>query len=143
VTAQELAASVHVTGSQVAKAVVVEADGKPWIVVLPATAIIDRSRLAQALAARQVRLMGEAEFARFFPDCELGAEPPFGGLYGLPVAVELSLAGEPRLVVRAGSHEEALEIGYADFARLERPHVAAFGAALPSVAQPLEEGRTM
>jgi Ala-tRNA(Pro) deacylase len=141
ITAQELAASTHVAGGRVAKSVLVEADGRPWIAVLPATAIIDRDRLAEALGVRRVRLLDEDEFGRFFPDSELGAEPPFGSLYGLPVIVDEALARESKLVVRAGSHEEALEIDNQDFVRLERPRLAQFGTMVRPAPAPMEEGR--
>lgn len=126
VTAQELAASVHVSGSRVAKSVLVEADGRRIIAVLPATEFVDRDRLAAAIGASRLRFLREDEFAGLFPGCELGAEPPFGSLYGLPVVVDRSLAVDEPLVLRAGSHEEALEMGFDDFARLEGVQLADF-----------------
>jgi Ala-tRNA(Pro) deacylase len=141
VTAQELAASVHVSGRRVAKSVLVEADGAPWIALLPATEIVDRERLASALGVDRVRLMEEGEFAGLFPGCEIGAEPPFGGLYGLPVVVDEDLTREQDLIVRAGSHQEALEIAYDDLAQLERPRLARFGTAARPAAGLMEEGR--
>ncbi|MFZ5470530.1 MAG: aminoacyl-tRNA deacylase [Myxococcota bacterium] len=126
ITAQEVAASIHVTGYRVAKSIIVEADGQKRITVLPAAERIDERRLAEALGAKQVRLCTEAEFAELFPDCELGAEPPFGALYGLPVIVDGTLASDEAVVFRAGSHEETIEMRYDDFERLERPKVASF-----------------
>lgn len=139
ITAQELAAALHVTGYRVAKSVLVEADGRPLIALLPAPESVDQGRLARAVGARNVRLLRESEFAGLFPDCELGAEPPFGRLYGLPVAVERALARVERVLFRAGSHEEAIELAYDDFVRLERPLVGDFGA-LPDLfpGAPLE-----
>lgn len=141
VTAQELAASLHVTGYRVAKSVLLDVDGERWIAVLPAPERVDTERLAEALDARHIRLLDEAEFDGLFPDCELGAEPPFGRLYGMPVVVDTSLAGEDRIVFRAGSHEETIELSYADFARLEQPKVANFG--MPAGRRPAawEEAR--
>ena len=118
-TAQEVAACMHVTGYRVAKSVIVEAGGRTWIAVLPAAEIVDEEQLA-ALIGGPVRLVGEQEFTSLFPGCEAGAEPPFGGLYGLPVVVDSTLASADRVVFRAGSHEEALELRYRDFADLER-----------------------
>jgi Ala-tRNA(Pro) deacylase len=123
ITAQQLAAAMHVTGHRVAKALVVEVDGQRQLVVLPAAEALDERRLAQSLQAARVKLLAEREFGGMFPECELGAEPPFGRMYGLPVLVDARLAREKDIVVRAGSHEEAIEMSYADFAALERPRV--------------------
>ena len=128
ITAQELAAAIHVPGRRVAKSVMVKANGQVWIAVLPATEVIDEDRLAAVLGARAVRRMQESEFEGFFPDCEPGAEPPFGGLYGLPVVIDSALAEAESIVFRAGSHEEAIEMSYQDFYRLENePKVGAIG----------------
>lgn len=128
VTAQELAASLHLTGFRVAKTVVADVDGQPWLCVLPAAEQLDELRLAQVLDARRVDLADESLFEDLFPDCELGAEPPFGALYGLPVVLDESLASAPTLVVRAGSHEEAIELATADLLTLEHPRIAAVAA---------------
>jgi Ala-tRNA(Pro) deacylase len=134
VAAQRLAASVHVSGHRVAKTVLVEADGIPMIAVLPAAEIVDLSRLASALDVQQVRIMEEGEFLELFGGCEVGAEPPFGALYGLPVVMDRKLAHsrEP-LVFRAGSHEEALEMQPGDFVRMEQPRLADFAVTAPSI----------
>ncbi|MCE9672366.1 YbaK/EbsC family protein [Myxococcus stipitatus] len=126
VSAQELAQVLHVSGWRVAKSVIVMADRQPWIVVVPAASTVDLPRLREMLGARHVRLATEQEFSRRFPDCELGAEPPFGELYGLPVAVDESLSLAEHVLFRAGSHEEALEMRFQDFATLEWPLVASF-----------------
>ena len=127
VTGQELAAALHVSGYRVAKSVIVEADGVAYIAVLPAAEMLDEALFARAVGASDVRLLPEARFARFFPDCEVGAEPPFGGLFGLPVVLDERLAGEQPLVFRAGSHEETLEIRGDDFFALENPITAPIG----------------
>ncbi|HZR10924.1 MAG TPA: YbaK/EbsC family protein [Myxococcales bacterium] len=130
VTAEELAATLHVTARRVAKSVLVQVDAQVFIAVLPATEVIDEDRLASVLGATIVRVMREWEFEELFPECEPGAEPPFGGLYGLPVVVDSALADEERIIVRAGSHVEAIEMRYEDFYRLEKePRVAAIGRA--------------
>ncbi|MCY1016798.1 aminoacyl-tRNA deacylase [Pyxidicoccus sp. MSG2] len=126
VSAQELAEALHVSGWRVAKSVIVLADRQPWIVVVPAAGTVDLQQVRDILSARSVRLATEAEFSSHFPDCEVGAEPPFGELYGLPVAVDESLSLTERLLFRAGSHEEALEMRFQDFATLEWPLVASF-----------------
>jgi Ala-tRNA(Pro) deacylase len=139
VTAQELAAAVHVSGYRVAKTVVVDADGQAVIAVLPAADLIDTERLALALGVKEARIMRETEFASLFGDCEPGAEPPLGSLYGIPVVVDRSLARSVPLIFRAGSHEEALEMRYEDFAHLEHPRLADFAMAHPSLSWRGEE----
>jgi Ala-tRNA(Pro) deacylase len=126
VSAQELAEALHVSGWRVAKSVIVLADRQPWIVVVPAAGSVDLQKVREVLGARSVRLATEAEFINYFPDCEAGAEPPFGELYKLPVAVDETLSLTERLLFRAGSHEEALEMRFQDFATLEWPLVATF-----------------
>lgn len=130
VSAQELAASVHVSGHTVAKSVVVEVGGQVWIAVLAACAWLDCYRLGRALGNRPVRLLGESELVRLFPDCELGAEPPFGGHYGLPVVVDAALGRMNHIVLRAGSHREAVRVRFSDYVRLEEPRVASFAVRL-------------
>ncbi|TQF12722.1 YbaK/EbsC family protein [Myxococcus llanfairpwllgwyngyllgogerychwyrndrobwllllantysiliogogogochensis] len=126
VTAQELAQALHVSGWRVAKSVIVMADRQPWIFVVPAAGTVDLARVQELLGCRTARLATEREFSEHFPDCELGAEPPFGELYGLPVAVDETLSLTEHLLIRAGSHEEALEMRFQDFATLEWPLVASF-----------------
>ncbi len=133
VTAQELAATVHVPGRRVAKAVLLMGGDRIWIAVVPATEIVDVERVATVTGIRPVRLLHESEFEGLFPDCEAGAEPPFGGLYGLPVVIDSTLADCDKMIVRAGSHEEAIEIAYDDFYRLEHePKVGPIGREQPS-----------
>ncbi|WP_342378880.1 YbaK/EbsC family protein [Myxococcus stipitatus] len=126
VTAQELAQALHVSGWRVAKSVIVMADRQPWIFVVPAAGTLDLMRVRELLGVRTVRLASEREFRDHFPDCEVGAEPPFGELYGLPVAVDETLSLTEHLLFRAGSHEEAVEMRFQDFATLEWPLVASF-----------------
>jgi len=127
ITAQELAATVHVPGRRVAKSVMVKANGRVFIALLPATELVDEDRLASALGVPTVRLLHESEFERLFPDCEAGAEPPFGGLYNVPIVIDSALAGAETILFCAGSHEEAIEMRYEDFYRLEgQPPVGAF-----------------
>ncbi|HEY3447941.1 MAG TPA: YbaK/EbsC family protein [Myxococcales bacterium] len=127
VSGQELAAALHVTGYRVAKSVLVEADGTTYIAVLPAAEMLDEKLFARAVGAQDVRFLPEARFARLFPDCEVGAEPPFGGLYGVAVVLDERLAGDQMLVFRAGSHEETLEMRGDDFYALESPITAPIG----------------
>jgi Ala-tRNA(Pro) deacylase len=120
-TAQHLAAAENVTGSEVAKTVVIRADAGYALVVLPASMKIDFSALRDQLPFHRIALARESEFARFFPDCELGAMPPFGNLYHLPVYIDRSLAAADAIVFNAGCHVEAVRLRYADFDGLVRP----------------------
>ena len=121
--AQEVAAREHVSGDQLAKPVVVVADGLLLMLVLPASYLVHMSRLSVALGTTDLRLADEAELARLFPDCELGALPPFGNLYGLDVCVDRTIAEQEHIEFRAGTHTETFGIAYADFARLVHPTI--------------------
>jgi Ala-tRNA(Pro) deacylase len=144
VAAQRLAASVGVSGHHVAKSVLVDIDGQRCIAVVRGTDLVDPRRLALALGAQHVRIMQEGEFLTLFTDCEVGAEPPFGSLFGLPVVMDsrlLKVAGP--LIVRAGSHEEVLEMTAEDFMRLEQPRLADFAAPAPAIPRYEAEGLTL
>ncbi len=125
-TAQRLAALEHVSGYWVAKVVMAVSDGMLVMLVLPAPCRVDLVRLKEALGAGAVRLAREEEFAHLFPDCEIGAMPPFGNLYGVPVYVDAALARDAFIVFNAGTHRETMTIAYADFERLAHPRVADF-----------------
>lgn len=129
-TAQEIAGSAHIPGKEVAKTVIVKLDGRPTMVVLPATHKIDFNLLKAASGANKVELAGEHEFFKLFPDCELGAMPPFGNLYNLEVYVAEALAAHEEIAFNAGSHTELIRMAYQDFERLANPKVLKF------VAQP-------
>lgn len=135
ISAQHLAASVRESGWHVAKSVLVEADGKRWLVVMPAPERIDPDRLLAALDAMKVRVLDESAVADVFRDCELGAEPPFGSLYGIPVLMDECLSSQPRIVFRAGSHQEAIEIATDAYRSAEHPKVAAIGMLQRSFAR--------
>lgn len=126
-TAQEIAAIEHVPGKQMAKVVIVMADGKPVMLALPAVSRIALDQAARDLGATEVRIAREEEFARLFPDCEVGAMPPFGNLYQVPVWVDRTLTEDETIVFNAGSHTETMRVAYADFARLVEPKVADLG----------------
>ncbi|MBI3895699.1 MAG: YbaK/EbsC family protein [Acidobacteria bacterium] len=125
-TAQEVAAEEHIPGKLMAKAVVVKTDGRYVMAVLPATAKVDLAALQASLGAQEVRLATEFEFTGLFPDCEVGAMPPFGNLYGLPVCVDESLSRDPEIVFNAGTHQDTIRMKYEDFARLARPQILGF-----------------
>jgi len=120
-TAQEIAASAHISGREFAKTVVVKIDGITAMAVLPASLRLDLDAFRDAVGADEVRLATEDEFESLFPGCELGAMPPFGNLFGLDVFVASCLSEEKSIVFNAGTHQEALRLDYADFARLVQP----------------------
>ncbi|MGQ9594415.1 MAG: aminoacyl-tRNA deacylase [Anaerolineae bacterium] len=125
-TMSEVAAALHVSGKQVAKVVMVKADGKPTMLVVASPYRLDFARVRDLLGAKEVVLAREEEFADLFPDCATGAMPPFGNLYGVPVYVDEALAAQKEMVFRVGSHNEAMRVAYQDFARLVQPQVGAF-----------------
>ncbi len=122
-TAQEIAASAHIPGKELAKTVIVKIDGQMAMVVLPASYRINFGLLAEALGAKKVELATEGEFRKLFADCELGAMPPFGNLYGMPVYVAEVLTDDEEIAFNAGSHIELMKLSYKDFDRLVQPRV--------------------
>jgi Ala-tRNA(Pro) deacylase len=126
VAAQEVAASEHVPGKILAKTVMVLADGQMVMLALPAPYQVDLEKATAALGVKEARLAEEEEFEDTFPDCEVGAMPPFGNLYGVPVYVEESLAEDDMIIFRSGTHTDTMSVSYADFERLVEPTVAEF-----------------
>ncbi len=127
-TAQEIAASAHIPGQELAKTVVVKLDGEMVLAVLPATVRVDLELLRKASGAKSAELARENEFAGIFPGCELGAMPPFGNLYGLEVFVAQRLTEDEQISFNAGTHTELIQLSYADFERLVRPRVLKLSA---------------
>jgi len=123
-TTQELASVEHVSGRAVAKVVMAVADGEMVMLVLPASLRVDLGCVRESLEAHEVRLATEHEFEERFPDCEVGAMPPFGHLYGMPVYVDPELASAPAIVFETGSHSEVAVMPFMEFQRLEHPHLA-------------------
>lgn len=126
-TAQGAAATMKVSGKELAKTVVLRAGEDTILAVLPAAHHASLEKLG-GLVGKPVRLATEQEFSDLFPDCELGAMPPFGELYDLPVYVDESLAADEEIVFNAGTHHDAIRLRYADFARLAKPVVCAFAS---------------
>jgi len=122
-TAQEVAAEEHVSGDRTAKAVVVQADGKFVMCVLPASYKLNMERVSAALKAKKVRLADEGELAKLFPDTEVGAEPPIGAMYDLPTLADEHLGKSEQIVFQAGTHREAVRMKYTDWAKLASPTV--------------------
>lgn len=128
-TAQELAAIEHVKGRSHAKVVMVKTDTELLMTVLPADHRVDLEKLNKA-AGQQIALAGETEFKELFPDCALGAMPPFGHLYGVTTYLDQSLTGADNIVFEAGTHSDAIKMGFADYERLAKPQVADFAIKL-------------
>ncbi len=128
-TMQEIAAEAHLPGRMVAKVVIVEAAAGMVMLVLPACSRLSLPRLHELLGGGEVQLAHEGRFAPLFPDCETGAMPPFGNLYGMPVYVDHDLTREDAITCQAGTHAHTLRIKYADFERLVHPTVVSFADA--------------
>jgi Ala-tRNA(Pro) deacylase len=127
-TAQGVAAAQHVPGRELAKVVVIKAEDRFLMAVVPAPRKVSLEKLRRLLRGKPVRLATEEEFATLFPQCEPGAMPPFGNLFGLPVYVDRSLEPDERIVFQAGNHTETVRLRYDDFARLVQPTSADFAA---------------
>lgn len=124
-TAHGAAATMKVSGKELAKTVVLRAGEDIVLAVLPAAHHASLEKMS-SLLGKPTRLATEQEFGALFPDCELGAMPPFGELYGLPIYVDESLAADEEIVFNAGTHHDAIRLRYEDFARLAKPVVCAF-----------------
>lgn len=122
-TAQEVAASAHIRGREMAKTVIVRIDGHLAMAVLTASPRVDVNQLREAIGARQVEIADEKDFAEAFPGCELGAMPPFGNLYDMEVYVDPKLSEDKEIAFNAGTHREIVRMAYIDFERLVRPKV--------------------
>jgi Ala-tRNA(Pro) deacylase len=131
-TAKEIAALTHISNKELAKTVIVKVDSTLAMAVLPASCDVDLSSLRVATGARSVSLAKESEFKDRFPECEIGAMPPFGNLYGMAVYVDESLIKDKDIAFNAGSHNELRQVCYADFERLVKPTVLKF-SELPNM----------
>jgi Ala-tRNA(Pro) deacylase len=125
-TANEVAASAHISGKELAKTVMVKIDGKMTMTVLPASYKVDFGLLQEAVGASKAELASEQEFQDMFPGCEIGAMPPFGNLYGMEVFVDESLCEDEEIAFNAGSHTELIRLSYKDFEGLVKPKVVKF-----------------
>lgn len=122
-SASEVAASAHVSGRDFAKTLVVKLEGRMAMVVLPANRRLVLSDLREMLETDHVNLATEKELQQLFPDCEVGAMPPFGNLYGMPVYVAANLATEQEIAFNACTHTEVIKLAYTDFEGLVKPQV--------------------
>jgi len=125
-TAQEIAAVSHIPGKVFAKTVMINVKGKLSMSVLPASYKIDFDQLKKAIGCDSVRLAHEKEFLNLFPDCEVGAMPPFGNLYGMDVYVAQSIADVAEIAFNSCTHSELIQMKYKDFEKLVKPKVVKF-----------------
>jgi Ala-tRNA(Pro) deacylase len=127
-TASGVAQAEHVPGREVAKVVMLRAGHDYFMAVVPSTERVDEIKLRHLVGRLDLHLADEDELLRVFPDCERGAMPPFGNLYGVPVWVDERLTHEPEIVFNAGTHVETIHMAYSDFARIVGPRVARFAS---------------
>lgn len=125
-TAQQVAASAHIKGKEMAKTVIIKIKEKLAMAVLPATYHVDFHLLKEVTGNEEVELAHESEFREIFSDCELGAMPPFGNLYGMDVYVAQNLTKDEEIAFNAGTHSELIRMKYADFNRLVKPKILKF-----------------
>ncbi len=123
-TSQETAEQTHIKGKELAKAVVIEADGRNVLVAAPASRRVDLEKVKKALRARKVNLADESVFGKLFPGCELGAMPPLGKLFSLEMWADQSLGDDEEIAFNAGTHTEVLKVSFDEFERLEGPNFA-------------------
>ncbi|MFL1405940.1 aminoacyl-tRNA deacylase [Marinobacter sp. M1N3S26] len=126
IDASRTAQAAHVPGREFAKTVIVKADGKLFMTVLPSTDQVHLDQLKQSMGARQLELADEDELHTAFPDCETGAMPPFGNLYNMDVFVSEHLREDDHIVFNAGNHSDVLRMSYQDYDRLVHPQVLHF-----------------
>lgn len=122
ITAQALAKAEHFSGRRVAKAVVVVADEKPVLLVLPASRRIAWPNLQATLKAKAMRLADELEMARWFSDCELGAEPPLRHWPGVDLWMDESLRTDGEILFSGGTHLDGIRMRFEDWFRVAPPH---------------------
>ena len=120
-TAREVASAEHVPAREVAKTVVISGDHGFAMLVLPASMVVDFQELRTALGFTHVRLATETELGQRFPDCDLGAMPPFGALYGMPVYMDATLLRDERIAFNAGTHRDVIHMRLDDYRRLADP----------------------
>lgn len=138
-TAAAIAAITHIPGNELAKTVMVRLDGELAMAVIPASRHVDLNALRAAAGVKEIALLTEKEFENVFPDCEVGAMPPFGMLYGVPVYVDEKLANDLEIAFNAGSHRELVQLAFKDYESLEHPLVVRI--ATRSAAEIREEQR--
>ncbi|HYW47605.1 MAG TPA: YbaK/EbsC family protein [Bryobacteraceae bacterium] len=122
-TAREVASAEHLPNREVAKSVLIFGDQGYHLIVVPANKLVDFQEVRLTLGFTHARLATEEELGQLFPDCELGAMPPFGNLYKVPVYLDSSLAVEDMIAFNAGTHRDVIHMRTADFRALAHPTV--------------------
>ena len=125
-TAREVARAEHMPERKLAKTIVFLADDQYGLAVLPADSLVDMQELRIVLDMPRLRLATERELADLFPDCELGAMPPVGNLFGMQVYIDYSLSHEDEIAFNAGTHRDVIHMKYPDYQSLVEPHKVAF-----------------
>ncbi len=133
-TAQEVAHAIHKTGKVLAKTVVVEGNGKTVMVVVPAHHRVTLSAVKKSMGMKEAHLSKEEKLRELFPDCDLGAMPPIGTLYNMPVLVSKSLSEKPEIIFNACTHTDCIKMKYEDFSRLVNPTVGEISEIPPEAA---------
>jgi Ala-tRNA(Pro) deacylase len=133
-TSQSIAKSAHISGNELAKTVMLKKDGELCMAVLPASKQVNLAVFAKLTNSGDVSLASERDFKDRFPDCEVGAMPPFGNLYDLRVYVDTSLTRDKEIAFNAGSHLELIKLAYSDFERLVEPTIVDFTTRPTSLA---------
>ncbi len=127
-TASEIAGSRHIPGKKMVKSVIIKSKGAFVMCVLPAIHFVDFEKLKAVLGSNELELAEEKEITALFPDYDVGAEPPFGHLYGLKVYADLALESDKEIFFSAGTHTDVVKIDYADYKKLAKPIVADIGS---------------
>jgi Ala-tRNA(Pro) deacylase len=127
-TAQETAADTKTVGEEFAKTVILLIDGRYGMMILPAHHKVDIGKVRMELNAHEVRLATEDEFRMLFPDCEVGAEPPFGNLYNMPVFLSTAIPAKGHMTFNAGTHEDVIRMRYVDYVMLVQPRIFDFSS---------------
>jgi len=125
-TGQEVAHTLHVSGKKCAKTVILEGDGRLAMAVLPASNRLNLHDLQAAMEVARLEMLAESALSKLFPDCEAGAIPPLGSLYGMEVWVDRTISDSEHIVFCAGTHEDCVRMKYADFSKLAKPRVSRF-----------------
>lgn len=129
-TAQEVAASAHIPGKDMVKTVMVKANNEMKMVVLPSTHNVDFDSIEDVLGADDVELASEEEFEDMFPNCELGAMPPFGNFYEMDTLVAEALTEDEEIAFNAGTHKELVKMNYSDYEELVNPDIMSVGVRM-------------
>jgi Ala-tRNA(Pro) deacylase len=125
-TSQEIAAVLHVPGKMFAKTVILKSENGFQMAVLPATHKVNFDLFKQVSHNKEIKLATEEEFESLFPKCEIGAMPPFGNIYNLPLYVDSELTKDTDICFNATTHSEVIKMKYEEYERLAKPVIGTF-----------------